>query len=96
MKNKTALKNFNKSSKFDASYTLIAGMGKSGIAAARFLKSKGRNVVITDIDDSKSETERELEAEGIFTETGFHDPETFENAEMIIASPGISLKQDCF
>ena len=90
------MKNSKKFSKLDEPYTLITGMGKSGIAAAMFLKSIGKNVVITDIDASKSEIGRGLEAEGIFTETGFHNPKTFENAEMIIASPGISMKQDCF
>lgn len=80
----------------DAPYILVAGMGKSGIAAARFLKSRGKKVIITDIDASKTETARALEDEGIIVQAGIHDPKTFENAEMIVASPGIPLDQACF
>ncbi|MEA1967183.1 MAG: UDP-N-acetylmuramoyl-L-alanine--D-glutamate ligase [Thermodesulfobacteriota bacterium] len=80
----------------DEKYIVVAGMGKSGLSIARFLKACGHNVVVTDIDPLKKEIGRELEKEGIKTEIGFHKHETFENAEKIVTSPGIPLDIDCF
>jgi len=72
-------------------YILIVGLGKSGLAMARFLKKMGNNVVVTDSDASLMEKGRELESLGIITEIGCHNATTFDQAQMIIASPGIPL-----
>ncbi len=72
-------------------YILVAGLGKSGVSIANFLKGKGENVIATDIDSSKAVIAEELENKGIKTEIGFHKKETFLNAEKIIVSPGIPL-----
>ncbi len=72
-------------------YILVAGLGKSGVSIAKFLKKKGENIIATDIDPSMAVTAAELENKGIKTEIGFHRTETFLNAEKIIVSPGIPL-----
>lgn len=77
-------------------YILVAGLGKSGISAATFFKQRGNRVIITDNDPKKKDAARALEALGIETEIGFHSIETFENAEMIVVSPGIPLNGEHF
>jgi UDP-N-acetylmuramoylalanine--D-glutamate ligase len=72
-------------------YTLIVGMGKTGNAVASYLYRQGKNIVISDQDISKKEDAQIFENQGIKTEIGFHDFTTFENAELIIVSPGVPL-----
>lgn len=79
-------------------YILVAGLGRSGISAATFFKKNGYNVIATDINPARKESVqiRELESLGIKTEIGFHNIETFENAQMIVVSPGIPLDGEHF
>ncbi|MDM8524206.1 UDP-N-acetylmuramoyl-L-alanine--D-glutamate ligase [Desulfococcaceae bacterium HSG8] len=70
---------------------LIVGLGKSGAAAARFLKNRGGLVTVTDMAG-----EEQLEAYiplmrdmGIRTELGEHRIETFEESDYIVVSPGV-------
>ncbi len=72
-------------------YILVVGLGRSGFDMALLLKKQGHNVVVTDSDPSLADKARELESSGIVTEIGFHNAATFENAQMIIASPGVPL-----
>ncbi len=72
-------------------YILVAGLGKSGVSIAKFLRGQGENVVATDIDPLRSDVAVELENIGVRTEIGFHSITTFENAVKIIVSPGIPL-----
>ncbi len=72
-------------------YILVAGLGKSGVSIAKFLKGKGENIIATDIDSSRAVIAAELENQGIKTEIGFHKEKTFLSAEKIIVSPGIPL-----
>jgi UDP-N-acetylmuramoylalanine--D-glutamate ligase len=72
-------------------YFLVIGLGASGVSMAKFLCSKGKSVVATDIDAGRASTAKELNALGIKTEIGFHDPETFNRAGTLVPSPGISL-----
>ncbi|MCP4672340.1 MAG: UDP-N-acetylmuramoyl-L-alanine--D-glutamate ligase, partial [Desulfobacula sp.] len=72
-------------------YYLIIGLGTSGISMAKFLNSKGYDVIATDIDDSKAMVAKELNNLGIKTQIGFHDQKTFNHAKAIIPSPGIPL-----
>ena len=71
---------------------LIAGLGKSGLSAARWLSGAGAEVTVSDI---KTEVEinhsifSEALSLGIKLETGIHRKETFLNSEMIIISPGV-------
>ncbi len=72
-------------------YFLIIGLGTSGISMAKFLRSKGKNVIATDIEKSKADIAKELNELGIKTQIGFHDQKTFNQAEIMIPSPGIPL-----
>lgn len=72
-------------------YTLIVGMGRTGNAVASYLNQQEKNIVITDKDISKKQDAEIFETKGIKTEIGFHDSATFENAELIIVSPGVPL-----
>ncbi len=58
---------------------------------ARFLHAQDRRVIATDIDSTRTKEAAELEALGIKTQIGFHDQATFDNASVIIPSPGIPL-----
>jgi len=77
-------------------YILVAGLGKSGRSAATFFRNKGYEVIATDNNPEKREATNSLEALGIKTEIGFHSIATFENAEMIVVSPGIPLDGEHF
>lgn len=69
----------------------------SGVAAARFLA--GRGALVT-VNDAKPETELEeaaaLRAAGIEIVSGSHPVELFENADLIVASPGVPLALEPF
>ncbi|MBC2704914.1 MAG: UDP-N-acetylmuramoyl-L-alanine--D-glutamate ligase [Desulfobacula sp.] len=73
------------------SYFLIIGLGASGVSMAKFLRSKGETVIATDIDESRTDIAKELNALGIKTEIGFHSQQTFNRAGIMIPSPGIPL-----
>ncbi|MBF0377398.1 MAG: UDP-N-acetylmuramoyl-L-alanine--D-glutamate ligase [Desulfamplus sp.] len=79
-------------------YILVVGLGRSGISAATFFKKHGFQIVATDINPAQKENPKiiELEALGIKTEIGFHNIETFENAQLIVVSPGIALDGEHF
>ncbi|MBU1696844.1 MAG: UDP-N-acetylmuramoyl-L-alanine--D-glutamate ligase, partial [Proteobacteria bacterium] len=70
-------------------YFLVIGLGASGISMAKFLCSKGKTVIATDIDASKTKIAQELNGLGIKTEIGFHDQKTFNQAGVMVPSPGI-------
>ncbi len=72
-------------------YFLIIGLGTSGVSMAKFLRTRGKNVVATDIDATRSKVAKELNALGIKTQIGFHNQETFNRAKAIVPSPGIPL-----
>ena len=73
------------------SYTLVIGLGKSGLSMAKFLHAQGELVIATDIDSSKDKAAKDLNALGIQTQIGFHDQDTFDHAACMIPSPGIPL-----
>jgi UDP-N-acetylmuramoylalanine--D-glutamate ligase len=77
-------------------YVLVAGLGVSGVSIARFLKSKGLDVVATDSNPSRTDKVKALEDLGIRCEIGSHRAETFENAGLIVTSPGIPLDMEYF
>ncbi len=70
---------------------LIVGLGISGTAAARFAKNRGGIVTITDIakEDALSDYLPDVHKLDVKTELGQHNPETFENADLIVLSPGV-------
>ncbi len=72
---------------------LVVGLGKSGVASALFLKSRGARVTVSD-----SKPESELRAEillllehGITVETGGHGERTFRGQDLIVLSPGVPV-----
>jgi UDP-N-acetylmuramoylalanine--D-glutamate ligase len=70
---------------------LIVGLGKSGIASARFAKKKGALVTVTDMAGEKELGVYAAMAHklGVIMEFGKHDIETFERADLIVLSPGV-------
>lgn len=70
---------------------LVVGLGKSGVASALFLKSRGARVTVS---DSKPEAELRNEIlllleHGITVETGGHGDRTFRGQDIIVVSPGV-------
>src|SRR5215475_9205903 len=70
---------------------LVVGLGKSGVASALFLKSRGARVTVS---DSKPEAELhdeilQLLDQGITVETGGHGERTFRGQDLIVVSPGV-------
>jgi UDP-N-acetylmuramoylalanine--D-glutamate ligase len=70
---------------------LVVGLGKSGVASALFLASRGARVTVS---DAKSEEllRHEIPAlldRGITVETGKHGERTFRDQELIVVSPGV-------
>jgi len=72
---------------------LVVGLGKSGLAAALFLRRKGAQVTVSDIRSAES-LAREIPAlleEGIMVEAGGHGLLTFRRQDLIVVSPGVPL-----
>ena len=69
---------------------LVVGLGKSGLAAARFLKDRGARVTVSDIRPAGliAELPSLLDA-GIMVETGSHGLLTFRRQDLIVVSPGV-------
>lgn len=70
---------------------LVVGLGKSGIASAQFLATRGARVTVSD-----TRTQNELKAQipalldrGIAVETGGHGERTFRDQDLIVVSPGV-------
>jgi UDP-N-acetylmuramoylalanine--D-glutamate ligase len=72
---------------------LVVGLGKSGLAAALFLRHRGAQVTVSDVrsaEDLAKEIPALLE-EGIMVETGGHGLLTFRRQDLIVVSPGVPL-----
>ena len=72
---------------------LVVGMARTGIATAKFLRSKGSIVSTTEmkLEEEMKEVAQELKGVNISTEWGGHRTETFLKQEMIVVSPGVDL-----
>ncbi len=73
---------------------LVVGLGRSGIAAALFLKQQGARVTVSDTRSAKAlgdEIPRLLEA-GVMVESGGHGLLTFRRQDLIVVSPGVPLE----
>lgn len=76
---------------------LVVGLGKSGIAAAKFLKARGAQVTANDAQpEEKILVAAELKAQGIDLVAGSHPTALFENSDLIVASPGVPLALEAF
>jgi len=69
---------------------LVVGLGKSGLAAARFLKAHGAKVTVSDARPATLIAELPaLLDEGISVEAGSHGLLTFRRQDLIVVSPGV-------
>ena len=72
---------------------LVVGLGKSGLAAALFLRRRGAQVTVSDVRSAKA-LAKEIPAlleEGIAVEAGGHGLLTFRRQDLIVVSPGVPL-----
>jgi len=72
---------------------LVVGLGKSGVAAALFLHSRGAKVTVSDTkseDELRGEIPKLLD-QGITVETGGHGERTFHAQDLIVVSPGVPV-----
>ena len=72
---------------------LVVGLGKSGVASALFLKSRGAKVTVSDTkpqDQLKEEIPLLLD-QGVAVETGGHGERTFRGQDLIVVSPGVPV-----
>lgn len=76
---------------------LVVGCALSGVAAAHFLAARGARVTV---NDAKPEGELKeaaaLRTAGVEISSGGHPEELFENADLIVASPGVPLALEPF
>jgi UDP-N-acetylmuramoylalanine--D-glutamate ligase len=72
---------------------LVVGLGKSGLAAALFLRHRGAQVTVSDARsaDALAKDIPALLDEGIMVETGGHGLLTFRRQDLIVVSPGVPL-----
>ena len=73
---------------------LVVGLGKSGLAAAMFLRDRGARVTVSDTRSAQAlakEIPALLEA-GIAVEAGGHGLLTFRRQDLIVVSPGVPLE----
>ena len=71
----------------------MVGLGRSGLAAALFLRRRGAQVTVSDIR-SAEQLGKEIPAlleEGIAVEAGGHGLLTFRRQDLIVVSPGVPL-----
>ena len=69
---------------------LVVGLGKSGLAAARFLKRRGARVTVSDARPAMLIAELPmLLDEGFMVEAGSHGLLTFRRQDLIVVSPGV-------
>ena len=72
---------------------LVVGLGKSGLAAALFLRKQGAQVTVSDMR-SAAALAKEIPAlleHGISVESGGHGLLTFRRQDLIVVSPGVPL-----
>ena len=73
---------------------LVVGLGKSGLAAALFLRRRGAQVTVSDVRSAEA-LAKEIPAlldEGIMVEAGGHGLLTFRRQDLIVVSPGVPLE----
>src|SRR5437660_6179089 len=72
---------------------LVVGLGKSGVASALFLRSRGAQVTVSDSkpQEQLSEEIPTLLDHGIIIETGGHGERTFHGQDLIVVSPGVPV-----
>jgi UDP-N-acetylmuramoylalanine--D-glutamate ligase len=72
---------------------LVVGLGKSGLAAALFLRRQGAQVTVSDVRSAEA-LGKDIPAlidEGIAVEVGGHGLLTFRRQDLIVVSPGVPV-----
>jgi UDP-N-acetylmuramoylalanine--D-glutamate ligase len=71
--------------------TLVVGLGRTGLAAARFLHQKGARVLVADTADETQlgDSVGTLRKMGVALELGPHRVTSFQNADLMVVSPGV-------
>src|SRR5688500_19873215 len=67
---------------------VVVGAARSGLAAAELLVRKGARVTLTDAKADITAADR-LRALGVAVELGGHRQDTFDQADLIVPSPGV-------
>jgi len=72
---------------------LVVGLGKSGLAAALFLRRRGAQVTVSDTRSAEALSKEipTLLEEGVMVEAGGHGLLTFRRQDLIVVSPGVPL-----
>ena len=73
-------------------HVVVAGGGRSGIAATELLRSRGARVTVSDTEESAGLME--LRHAGASVEIGPHRRELFVSADLVVVSPGVPADQD--
>ena len=70
---------------------VIVGLGRTGLAAARFLHHRGARVLVTDRAGEKElgDAVGVLRQLGVRVEIGSHRADSFQDADLIMVSPGV-------
>jgi len=70
---------------------LVVGLGRTGLAAARFLNQQGARVLVADTADETQlgDSVRMLREMGVALELGPHRISSFQDADFIVVSPGV-------
>jgi UDP-N-acetylmuramoylalanine--D-glutamate ligase len=70
---------------------VVVGLGRTGLALARFLTQAHADVMVTDTADETAlgNPVQQIKELGVKTELGRHRNDTFENADLIVISPGV-------
>jgi UDP-N-acetylmuramoylalanine--D-glutamate ligase len=72
---------------------LVVGLGKSGLAAALFLRRRGARVTVSDTRSAEALSKEipTLLEEGVMVEAGGHGLLTFRRQDLIVVSPGVPI-----
>jgi UDP-N-acetylmuramoylalanine--D-glutamate ligase len=71
---------------------VVAGGGRSGLAAAELLRARGARVTLSDLREP--EGAGALRAQGVTVDVGPHRPDLFAHADLVVLSPGVPPEQD--
>jgi UDP-N-acetylmuramoylalanine--D-glutamate ligase len=71
---------------------VVVGLGRTGLASASFLQQQGARVLVSDTASEKElgDAGNTLRQLGVRLETGLHRAASFQNADLIVISPGVS------
>jgi len=73
-------------------HVVVAGGGRSGLAAAELLRARGARVTLNDTQESTGLDA--VRASGVTVEIGPHRPALFAHADLVVVSPGVPPDQE--